>query len=405
MLNKKAFIGAALGTMVEYYDYALFTVFLPIFATDFFPGQSQYDALMKGYLFLLVTALVRPFGGLLFGSIGDLIGRRTALLASMYGIAFSTFLIGLTPGYHLIGTWSAVLIIAAKSLQVFCFGGEFNSAGIYVVEHAEEGQEGLVGGALTAITLLGGFLASLMGIVLTIKGMPAWSWRIAFILGGFLGIAGILYRKNMIETPVFHAADTQKDSLKKLLTQHPKSILTGMFIAGFVIAPYVTLLGFINPVLMINHFFTAHEMMLLQAGLMAIGMCANVSFGYLADRFTPMRVMSLGALFFILSSWFLLHLIDQQQLGLLLFAEICFILMNKAVLAPLHAFMKKTFPLAFRCRGSSLGFCIGVAFIGGITPLVDSYLYKMTGGFSGLALWFVLIGLATLVMLKISKSS
>src|SRR5690348_5626387 len=124
--SKKAFLGAAIGTLVEYYDYALFSLFLPIVSPVFFPGTSAYQSLIKGYFIFLIAMLARPFGGAFFGYLGDVIGRPKALLASMYGIALSSIVIGITPSYQTIGMTALVIVMLAKSLQVACFGGEYN---------------------------------------------------------------------------------------------------------------------------------------------------------------------------------------------------------------------------------------------------------------------------------------
>ena len=220
--SKKSFLGAAIGTMVEYYDYVLFTIFLPILAPLFFTATNAYQALIKGYYVLLIAMIARPLGGLLFGYVGDIIGRRRALLGSMYGIALATFVIGITPTYAHIGIWAIVIITAAKSLQLFCFGGEYNGAGIYVVEHARNKDEAFIGSVLTALTLVGALLASITGIVLTYEWMPSWSWRLAFILGAGIGIFGIIYRKNLLESPHFIHADLKLHGLGKIIKNFPK---------------------------------------------------------------------------------------------------------------------------------------------------------------------------------------
>ena len=137
MLNKsilkKSFIGAAIGTLIEYYDYILFITFIPILSPVFFTADSAYQSLVKGYVVLLIATIARPLGGLFFGYFGDTLGRRKALLGSMYGIAIATFVMGIVPGYATLGIWACVIIIIAKSVQLFCFGGEYNGAGIYVV--------------------------------------------------------------------------------------------------------------------------------------------------------------------------------------------------------------------------------------------------------------------------------
>ena len=221
ILTKKSFFAAALGTMIEYYDYALMSIFLPILSPLFFPSDTLYQSLVKGYFILMIAMFVRPLGGIVFGYLGDTLGRRKALLISMYGIALATLGIGVLPTYDQWGIAATVLLVFFKSIQYFCFGGEYNGAGIYVVEHAKKQQEGFASSLLTAIMLAGSLLASLMGIWFTAKSMPAWSWRIAFILGCLVGIIVIAYRKDLAETPVFKAADLKKQSSCNMFKKYP----------------------------------------------------------------------------------------------------------------------------------------------------------------------------------------
>ena len=134
----QSFFGAALGSTIEYYDYALFSIFLPIISPQFFPGQDAYHSLMSGYYILTITMLVRPFGGVIFGHIGDFIGRPRALLLSMYGIAITTFIIGITPnrGSSLGFTTGMSLLGGMTPLvenMLYSATGKFSSAAIWLI--------------------------------------------------------------------------------------------------------------------------------------------------------------------------------------------------------------------------------------------------------------------------------
>jgi MFS family permease len=394
-LRTQSFIGAAIGTMIEYYDYALFAIFLPLIATQFFPGKNAYEALTNGYYILTIAMLARPFGGALFGHIGDTIGRPRALLLSMYGIAITTFAIGLTPTYQSIGMWSIVFIVISKSLQIACFGGEYNGAGIYVVEHSQPHREGFMGGLLAAMMTAGSIFASLFGVLLTVDGMPSWSWRIAFYVGGLIGVFGVLYRKNLHESPHFKPADKTEQSFKKLIQHYPRQILAGTFIGGFATIPFTTVTTFINPVLMTKGFMTAHQLMWLQTLVIAIGVVVLLIAGRLADYSSPRKIMRFGALLLTFLAFPLLLLIDQQSFFWLIFSSIILIVINDIILGPSNAFLKNIFPAEFRYRGSSLGFTLGLTILGGLTPLVENTLYHLTGTFASASIWLIFIGIGS----------
>lgn len=407
-LSIKSFISAAFGTIVEYYDFALFSIFLPIISPYFFPASTKYESLVKGYGILLLAVVTRPLGGIIFGHIGDLLGRRRALGLSMLGIAISTLTIGFTPTYQSIGVWSIVIIMLAKIIQSFCFGGEYNGAGIYVVEHANNHREGLIGSLLTAIAVFGSMLASLSAVITSLDFMPTWSWRLAFIFGGIIGVLGIFYRKNLLESPHFNPAPSQKFPLINLFKLFPKELMAGFFIGGFSTMPLTTVVVFINPVLMINGYFSENHIMLLQTFLLFIGFIALIISGQLSDSKSPLTIMKWGALFLTLLAFPLLKAIDSGTFYIIIFAEIAIVLLNEMLLGPSNALLKNIFPMKYRYRGSSLSFTLGMAVIGGLTPIIESALYSNTKSFTSIAIWPIFIALATyisLALLNVKKTA
>lgn len=402
-LSKKSFFGAAIGTLVEYYDYALFNTFLAIIAPLFFPAQSIYQSLEKGYFIIFITAIARPFGGLIFGYLGDVVGRRNALLTSMYGIAFATFVIGLTPSYFTLGIFATIILFTGKALQLFCFGGEFNGAAIYVIEHARNKHEGLMSGLIAATTLAGSLLASFIGWILTLKDMPIWSWRIAFIIGGTIGILGIIYRKNMLDPPQFVQANLQQYRFLTLLKNYPQELIAGIFIGAYATIPFTTVMLFINPVLVSTGYFTNHDLMLFQILLSFFAIFSLIAFGALSDKISPIKVIRLSCWMLILFSYLFLYLVDQGNRFGIFIAEICLIVINEILLGPANAYLKNLFPMQYRYRAISLSFCLGMSVLGGLTPLIESRLYKLGGQFSAISLWLGLIAMGTLFSLHCVK--
>lgn len=388
-LNKKYFIAAATGTMVEYYDYAIFSLYLPIIAPLFFPAETAYGSLIKGYWILLLTALARPLGGLFFGYIGDRYGRRKALLTSMYGIALATTAIGVIPSYLSIGIAATLFVIVAKTIQLFCYGGEYNGAGIYVVEHARGVREGLAGSLLAAMNLMGSLLAAIIGLCTALPFLPTWTWRVAFILGGIVGLIGILYRKQMVESPDFKPLDPVRHSTGKLLKHFPLQLFTGFCIGALATVPYTTVLVFITPVLVTDGYFSNFQFMLIETITAIAAVTTLVLVGYLADWLSPARVMRFACWMLFILALPLLWLIDNGNTTGKVFAMIIFVILNELFLGPSNAYLKNLFPAAFRYRGTSLSFCLGMAILGGITPLVDSYLYQFSHHFNGLAIWLM----------------
>lgn len=399
-ISKRSFLGAAFGTMVEYYDATALGLLLPLIAPLFFPSNNDYDALVKGYYVLMISMFARPLGGLFFGYVGDMFGRRKALLCSMYGIAIATLCMGIIPTYATIGAWSCFMIVAIKCVQTFCFGGEYNGAGIYVVEHALNKRESLTGSFLTAMMLAGSIAATLIGYIISLDGMPVWSWRVAFILGGFIGIVAVLFRNNLPESPHFIQANTKTHTLINLLKNYPREMIAGMFMGGFATLPFTTILMFVNPVLMTQEIITKPGLMLLQTYLILVAISSLLIAGYFADKLTPARVMKFGALSLVLLAYPLVLVFDFKILALIVFAQTLLIMINELLLGPSNACLKNLFPMQYRYRGASLSFTIGLAAIGGLTPVIESALYNMTGKFSSISIWLIAIGIGTYLSLK-----
>ena len=403
MIPRKSFFGAAIGTMIEYYDYALFSIFLPIMAPLFFPADTVYQSLVKGYFVMLITMAARPLGALWFGYLGDVYGRRKALLTSMYGIAIATVAIGLIPTYAVAGSLATVIIILGKSVQIFCFGGEYNGAGIYVVEHAESNRQGIVGSLLTATTLFGSLIAAVIGIIVTAKFMPDWSWRIAFILGGLIGVFGIFYRRNLLESPGFTEANPEREGILPLIKKFPTELFSGFFIGGFATAPFTTVLVFVNPVLMSKGLLTNHELMWLQTLYTLVAIITLIPAGFLADKLVPRKVMMASSLCLVVLAYPLLRIVDSGHVVYQILALCGLIILNEMLLGPSNAYLKNIFPAHFRYRGSSLGFTVGMSLLGGLTPVIESYLYKYSGHFSTISIWLMFIGTGTFLGLHLVK--
>lgn len=398
-MQKQSLIGASLGTMIEYYDYAIFALFITIIMPIVTGQKLSTSALTSGFVVMFISQLLRPVGGIFFGYFGDRIGRKHALIYAILGISISTLLIGLLPGYAHIGAMALVFLTLLKSVQIFCFGGEYNGAGIYVVEHAKPNKAFFWGSVLTSMTLLGALIASILGSVLTLPSMPSWSWRLAFIGGGLFGMLGIWYRRSMLESPQFLQAKTKALSFTQMLASSWRAILVAAAIGAFSTVPFSTVVIFMNPFLTAQGFLTAHQMMWLQMLVIAFAMLMLVVSGYFADKLGPKRVMLTGTLIIILCSFPALMGLTYHNLTWIIVGQLVLILGNEMVLGPSNAYLTRCFSIHSRYRGASLGYAGGMALAGGLTPLVENGLYHLAHGYNWLFIWPVVIGVVALFAL------
>ncbi len=221
----RVILGAATGTLIEWYDFFIFGSLTTILALKFYPPGNDTFALIAYLATFAVGFLVRPFGALFFGSIGDLFGRRIAFIITLSIMGASTASIGLLPTYKTAGWLSPIILIAIRVLQGLALGGEYGGAAVYVAEHVPDNKRGFYT-SFIQITASAGLLLSLAAILATQQGMsPAsfqqWGWRLPFLLSLVLVSVSLYIRIRMKESPIFsqiksagmHSTQPLKDAL------------------------------------------------------------------------------------------------------------------------------------------------------------------------------------------------
>src|SRR5437588_10118421 len=205
--EKKVIFASSLGTVFEWYDFYLYAVLAPFFAAVFFPPGNATAALLSAFATYAAGFLVRPFGALVFGRVGDLVGRKYTFLVTIVVMGFSTFAVGLLPTFQTIGWAAPVLLVTLRLLQGLALGGEYGGAATYVAEHAAEGRRGYDTSWIQTTATLGFFLALLVigscRIWMDAKMFAEWGWRIPFWLSLILLVFSVYIRLKLHESPVF----------------------------------------------------------------------------------------------------------------------------------------------------------------------------------------------------------
>jgi hypothetical protein len=220
--ERKVIFASSLGTVFEWYDFYLYAVLAPFFAALFFPPGNQTAALLSAFAAYAAGFLVRPFGALVFGRIGDLVGRKYTFLVTIVFMGSATFLVGLLPTYESIGWAAPVLMVSLRLVQGLALGGEYGGAATYVAEHASEGKRGIDTAWIQTTATLGLFLALLV-IYLARSNMDAkdfatWGWRIPFWLSVVLLAFSVYIRLKLHESPIFQKMKAEGKGSKSPLT-------------------------------------------------------------------------------------------------------------------------------------------------------------------------------------------
>ncbi|MBV9347791.1 MAG: MFS transporter [Pseudolabrys sp.] len=224
MTSEEKFVifASSTGTVFEWYDFYLYAVLAPFFAALFFPAGNDTAALLSAFATYAAGFLVRPFGALLFGRIGDLVGRKYTFLVTILFMGASTFAVGLLPTFNTIGWLAPILLVSLRLLQGLALGGEYGGAATYVAEHARPGERGYATSWIQTTATLGLFMA-LVVIAITRGAMSAadfssYGWRIPFLVSIILLVFSVWIRLKLNETPIFQKMKEEGKGSKQPLT-------------------------------------------------------------------------------------------------------------------------------------------------------------------------------------------
>jgi MFS family permease len=296
---------SSLGTMFEWYDFYIYGTLAAILAKQFFSGVNTTAAFIFTLLAFAAGFAVRPFGALVFGRIGDLVGRKYTFLITMTLMGLGTFLIGVLPSYASVGIAAPVILIGLRLVQGLALGGEYGGAAIYVAEHAPQGQRGFYTSWIQTTATVGLFMALL--IVLGVRSWQGedtfsdWGWRIPFLLSAILLGVSIWIRLQLEESPVFQKMKEEGKGSKRPLTDafgnwaNAKIAILALFgaTAGEAVIWYggqFYALFFLTQTLKVNP-TTAN---ILIAAALAIGTPGFILFGWLSDRIGRKPIMLAG---------------------------------------------------------------------------------------------------------------
>ncbi|MFD9812471.1 glycine betaine/L-proline transporter ProP [Streptomyces sp. NPDC059080] len=393
---KRAVSAAALGNAMEWFDFGVYSYIAVTLGKVFFPSGNPTAQLLSTFGAFAAAFLVRPIGGMVFGPLGDRIGRQKVLAVTMIMMAAGTFCIGLIPSYASIGVGAPILLLVARLVQGFSTGGEYGGASTFIAEYAPDKKRGFLGSWLEFGTLAGyvggAGLVTLMTALLSTEDLLSWGWRIPFLIAGPMGIIGLYLRMRLEETPAFAQLEQEARTKEKERRETEKRVgvremifgqwRSMLLCVGLVLVFNVTdymLLSYMPSYLTSELKYDETHGLLVVLAVMVVMMCVQPFAGRLSDRFGRRPVMAAGCAGFLLLSVPALLLIRQGSLlaialgmgalGLLL---VCFTSTMPSTLPAL-------FPTKVRYGSLSIGFNISVSLFGGTTPLVVTALIGVTG--------------------------
>jgi MFS family permease len=437
---RKVITASAVGTMIEWYDFYIFGSLATIISPLFYPSGNNTLALIAYLSTFAVGFVVRPFGALFFGRIGDLVGRKYAFLVTLLLMGAATAAIGVLPTYETIGMAAPILLLLIRVLQGLALGGEYGGAAVYVAEHVPDNQRGYYTSFIQITATLGLFLS--LAVILSVQNsmsveaFRSWGWRLPFLISvGLVGIS-LYIRLRMKESPIFaHVKSTGMTSaapLKEAFTQWPnlKRVLISLFgaTAGQGVVWYTGqfyALFYLQTILRVNGTSANY----IVATALLLGMPLFVFFGALSDRIGRKRIMMAGCLLAAIS-YLPIYQTMQQVVGsnvvtavsqrnpvtgaialtpqtmvdgqlqpapevlpydgfgalmgnpiawkliALIFVQLIFVTM---VYGPIAAYLVEAFPAKIRYTALSLPYHIGNGVFGGLLPVIGLWVVAQTG--------------------------
>jgi MHS family shikimate/dehydroshikimate transporter-like MFS transporter len=395
---------SAFGTIIEWYDFFVYgTAAALVFGRLFFPASDPAVSTLAALSVYAVGYIARPLGGIIFGHFGDRVGRKSMLVLSMLLMGFGTFLVGVLPTYEQIGLLAPVLLVLLRLLQAVGLGGEWGGAVLLVSESAPAQRRGLFGSFVQLGNPTGRLIAT--GVFALAARLPegdflSWGWRIPFLASALLIVVGLLIRFQIDETPEFQKLREGKRTARMPVLEALSKYRRETTIAVGLKLTEVAWVGILTvfAVTYLTQQLGMQRSVVLDAVTLAtlIELFVMPLAGWLSDTIGRRVIYMVGTMFGIMLAFPIFWLFDTRDGTIVTWAIVAGICLCQAVVFALHAsFMPELFGTAVRYSGISLGFQLGAAIGGGLTPVVAAAIVAWSGG----ATWPVSLMLVTLGVL------
>ena len=370
-------LAGAIGNAIEFYDFIVYAYLATYFASQFFPTTDPVAALIASYGAFASGMVMRPVGGVIFGNIGDRIGRKVALQISVVLIAVPTLLIGLLPTYSSIGLWAPGLLILLRMLQGLSIGGEYSASIVFLIERSPPGRRGFIG-SFSPMGAFGGlFLGTAMSFLciasLGESVMHEWGWRVPFVASAVLTLIGMIARYSLgqdntqgLDKHKAPVREAFRNYWRKMLSIALANTATGIVsFVGFMFAvPWMVKNAGVD---------SSHALAINLCSLILVGLFAVLG-GWLGDRVGRIQVARLGVFILLVGAWPAFMLFTADHFFVKLLGGLILALGQGFFVGPLCASMAALLPKHVRVTGISFGYSLSVGIFGGFAPMLTEYL-------------------------------
>ena len=378
--TRRTVAAGTIGNLLEWYDFAIYGYFAATIGRVFFPAESPVAQVLAAFGIFALGYLMRPLGGIVVGHIGDRLGRRAALTFSIAAMALPTFLVGLLPGYETLGMAAPILLTLLRMIQGLSVGGEATTSMIFLVEQAPPGRRGLVG-SFCSLAAIGGFLlgsgiGAAFAAFLPPEALATWGWRVPFLLGLLLGVAGWWIRKVLVEEAPPKSG--HGSPLIETLRHHGGAVMRVAGITVFnAVGFYLMFLYVVTWLQTVDGIAPARALEINTLSMVFLLPVMLLS-GWLSDRLGRRPLMFAAMVLGFVGALPLLWLMHHPDPRLALVGQLALGVPAGMGLGIIPSLLTEAVPGRVRCTAISLGYNIAFGVIGGLTPLTAAWLIART---------------------------
>ena len=401
----------SIGSILEWYEMFLFIYWSDIISKLFFNTTSEIIGLLHSLGIFAVGFLARPFGGLIFGYLGDRFGRKESFIWSIILITLPTSLIGFIQPYSSWGVAAPISLLILRLMQGIPAGGELPGAMCYLYESASKNRKKFV----TSFSFVGPQIGGILGMIeclLLEEFLPhdflvSWGWRISFFVGGILGLLGFLLRRDLKESPEFEHLKEEKKVLLSPIKQsflcYQKQMAMAFFVSIFEVVGYFMIAVF--PVIYFEEIFGIEGTtnLITLTILLIISVVTIPLFGKIGDKYNSKNLLMFSAIAIIILAFPYYYTIKHLSFIPAILMKLLFIMILNIQFALLPSFIAELFPppVRYTCLGFSFNLCDSL--IGGVTPIFALYLVYKTGNLASFVVIFVIAAFISLFAIAMHK--
>jgi len=410
---RKVLAASFIGNFVEWFDYASYGYFATVIAVVFFPEIEPSAALLATFAVFAISFVIRPIGGIIWGSIGDRIGRKTALSWSILIMSGATTLIALLPGYAQIGFAAPVLLLVLRMVQGFSASGEYAGAASFLAEYAPPEKRGFYTSMVPASTaaglLAGSLMSALLFLVLDTAQLQSWGWRLPLLLAFPMGLVGLYIRLKLEDTPKFRELEAnhhaESTPIRELFTTYRKPVIRAFGVTCLNAVGFYLILSYMPTYLITEMGMDESASFLANSIALFAYIFLIFLMGTLSDRFGRKKALITASVLFMVLTVPLFGMLDGATFATIVLIQVVFGALLTVNDGTLPCFLTEIFPTRVRYSGFAFSFNTANALFGGTAPFIATWLISATGNKEAPAWFLVAAAAVALVSMLYSRET